>query len=127
MRCGRDDVRAASQDRYGVATGLDGRFLGYRGTARDMSARVASERNAHAHAQAELLRKLSSQVPGVIFQMRLLPDASLHYLYASDACRAMYGAEPPCGGDGGDFRHGERVHARLDCASGRGRFDRRRG
>ena len=77
-----------------------GRFRGYRGTARDMSARVASERDAHA--QAELLRKLSSQVPGVIFQFRLLPDGTVHYLYASDACRTVYGAEPPRDGDGGE-------------------------
>lgn len=77
-----------------------GRFCGYRGTARDVSARVAGERGAHA--QAELLRKLSSQVPGVIFQFRLLPDHTVHYLYASDACREMFGADPPHEGDGGD-------------------------
>jgi PAS domain S-box-containing protein len=70
-----------------------GRFIGYRGTARDVSAYIASER--HTHGQAELLRKLSSQAPGVIFQFRLMPDRSMQYLYASDACRDMFGMAPP--------------------------------
>lgn len=77
-----------------------GRFTGYRGTARDVSAHVSGERQARG--QAELLRKLSSQVPGVIFQFRVMPDRSLQYLYASDACRAMFGVEPPREGEGGD-------------------------
>ena len=75
-----------------------GEFAGYRGTARDVSTYIASER--HIHAQAELLRKLSSQVPGVIFQFRLLRDRSVRYLYASDACRDMFGTPPP--GEGGN-------------------------
>ncbi len=77
-----------------------GGFIGYRGTARDVSTHLAVERQTHV--QAELLRKLSAQVPGVIFQFRLLPDRKVHYLYASDAVREMYDAEPPREGDGGD-------------------------
>ncbi len=77
-----------------------GRFAGYRGTARDVSAHIASERQTHA--QAELLRKLSAQVPGVIFQFRLFDDHTVSYLYASDAAREVLGAEPPRDGDGGD-------------------------
>ena len=78
----------------------NGRFTGYRGTARDVSAHIASERRTHA--QAELLRKLSCQVPGVIFQLWLRPDGSPFYTYASDASREMFGAEPPSNGSGGD-------------------------
>lgn len=70
-----------------------GNFTGYRGTARDVSAHIAAERRTHA--QGELLRKLSSQVPGVIFQLWLKPDGSTHYTYASDASRELFGAEPP--------------------------------
>ncbi len=77
-----------------------GRFTGYRGTARDVSARIAAER--HTHAQSELLRKLSSQVPGVIFQLWLQPDGTPFYTYASDASRDMFRAEPPRDGNGGD-------------------------
>jgi PAS domain S-box-containing protein len=77
-----------------------GQFAGYRGTARDVSAHIASERQAHA--QAELLRKLSSQVPGVIFQFQLHPDGTVSYPYASDASRELFGVEPPRDGNGGD-------------------------
>jgi PAS domain S-box-containing protein len=78
----------------------DGQFTGYRGTARDVSAHIAAERRTHA--QSELLRKLSSQVPGVIFQLWLKPDGTPSYTYASDASREMFGAEPPRNGNGGD-------------------------
>jgi PAS domain S-box-containing protein len=77
-----------------------GRFSGYRGTARDVSAHIAAERRTHA--QAELLRKLSSQVPGVIFQLWLQPDGSTSYTYASDASRELFGAEPPRNEDGSE-------------------------
>jgi PAS domain S-box-containing protein len=79
-----------------------GRFTGYRGTARDVSSQVSSERQAYA--QVELLRKLSSQVPGVIFQLWLRPDHSVEHLYGSDAAREMFGVEPPRDGNGGDPR-----------------------
>ncbi|MEO8151572.1 MAG: ATP-binding protein [Rhizobacter sp.] len=77
-----------------------GQFCGYRGTARDISAHIDAERRTHG--QAELLRKLSSQVPGVIFQLWLRPDGSTTYTYASDASRELFGAEPPRYGDEGD-------------------------
>ncbi len=77
-----------------------GRFQGYRGTARDVSAHITNERRTHS--QAELLRKLSSQVPGVIFQLHLRPDGTSSYTYASDASRELFGVEPPSNGDGGD-------------------------
>lgn len=78
----------------------NGRFTGYRGTSRDVSAHIAVERRTHA--QGELLRKLSSQVPGVIFQLWLQRDGTPAYTYASDATRELFGAEPPRHGDGGD-------------------------
>lgn len=70
-----------------------GNFRGYRGTARDVSAIIATERRTHA--QAELLNKLSSQVPGVIFQLKMADDGSSHYTYVSEASRDLFGAEPP--------------------------------
>jgi hypothetical protein len=74
-----------------------GRFCGYRGTARDVTALIQAERRKHG--QAELLRKLSAQVPGMIFQLWLQPDGSSHYTYTSDASRDLFGAEPPQNGE----------------------------
>jgi PAS domain S-box-containing protein len=70
-----------------------GQFCGYRGTARDVTDHIQAEQRTHS--QAELLRKLSAQVPGVIFQLWLRPDGSCRYTYASDASSELFGAEPP--------------------------------
>nr|WP_162255169.1 ATP-binding protein [Rhizobacter sp. Root1221] len=98
----KDTARGVLQISRSAVPAYDvhGQFAGYRGTARDVSAHVAGERDAHV--QAELLRKLSSQVPGVISQFQLMPDGTLHFLYASDACRDMFGTEPPRDNNGGD-------------------------
>jgi len=77
-----------------------GRFCGYRGTARDVTAHIQAEQRTHS--QAELLRKLSAQVPGVIFQLWMRPDGSSRYTYTSDASRELFGFEPPRDGDGGE-------------------------
>ena len=69
----------------------DGRFRGWRGTVRDVSAQMLAEREAQQ--QHELLTKLSSQVPGVIFQYRLDPQGEGHYLYASDGVREVFGLD----------------------------------
>lgn len=70
-----------------------GQFAGYRGTARDVTAHIAAERRTHG--QAELLRKLSAQVPGVIFQLWLQPDGRSSYTYASEASQQLFGTMPP--------------------------------
>ena len=80
----------------------DGRFRGWRGTARDVTAQIAAEREALQ--QHELLAKLSSQVPGVIFQYRLEPGGEGHYLYASEGVRQVFGVE---------LRPGRRLDASL--------------
>ncbi|WP_280153277.1 ATP-binding protein [Piscinibacter sp. XHJ-5] len=77
-----------------------GAFAGYRGTARDVSAQVAAMRRSRG--QDALLRKLSSQVPGVIFQFQLNRDGSFHYPYASDGLREMFGIETPFDAAGAD-------------------------
>lgn len=66
-----------------------GRFCGFRGTARDVSAQMATERESHQHH--ERLAKLSSQVPGIIFQFRLHPGGTGEYLYASEGVRDVFG------------------------------------
>ncbi|WP_305047129.1 hybrid sensor histidine kinase/response regulator [Geoalkalibacter sp.] len=49
---------------------------------------------ARAQASATLLRKLSDQVPGVIYQYQLRPDGSSCLPYASEGLRAIYGVTP---------------------------------
>ena len=58
-----------------------GRWNGYRGITRDMTARVAAEMS-HRIAAA-LLVNLSAQVPGVIFQLRLA-SGRMHFPYVSN-------------------------------------------
>jgi PAS domain S-box-containing protein len=68
-----------------------GQFTGYRGTARDVSAQVEALRRSRSHDQ--LLRKLTSEVPGVIFQCRLHVDGRISYPYASDGLRELLGVD----------------------------------
>ena len=68
----------------------DGAFRGYRGTARDVTAQVAATQ--HSRGQDALLRKLTAQVPGVIFQFQLNPDGSCCYPYASRGMHKMLGS-----------------------------------
>ena len=75
-----------------------GRFAGFRGTARDMTAHIETARRSHA--QDMLLRQLSSQLPGVIFQLQMDADGVLRYPYASEGVRELFGIAPPQGADG---------------------------
>ncbi|HEV7913542.1 MAG TPA: PAS domain S-box protein, partial [Albitalea sp.] len=77
-----------------------GRFMGYRGTARDVTAQVNAMRRSRG--QDALLRKLSSQVPGVIFQFRWDGDGRFSYPYASDGLREMFGVDAPFDAVGSD-------------------------
>jgi PAS domain S-box-containing protein len=77
-----------------------GRFSGYRGTARDVTAQVDAARRARGHDV--LLRKLSSQVPGVIFQFLMDAGGGFSYPYASHGLREMFGVEQPFDAAGGD-------------------------
>ncbi len=70
-------------------TDADGRFSGYRGTARDITEQVEATRRSRTHDR--LLRKLSSQVPGVIFQFRMSGDAAFDFPYVSDGLRDLLG------------------------------------
>jgi PAS domain S-box-containing protein len=73
-----------------------GRFTGYRGTVRDVSAQIEAVQRSRGHHA--LLRKLSSQVPGIIFQCQLSPDGSLSLPYASDGLRQVFGVAQPVDG-----------------------------
>ncbi|MCY3003793.1 MAG: ATP-binding protein [Planctomycetota bacterium] len=57
---------------------------------------VSEARNAAAHFRemAQRLEKISSQVPGVVYQFRLRVDGSSHFPYASEGIRQIYGVAP---------------------------------
>ncbi|MDD3516812.1 MAG: diguanylate cyclase [Chromatiales bacterium] len=56
-------------------------------------ARVAAQMR-ELHASHELLTKISSQVPGMIYQYLLRPDGSSSFPYASDTIRDIYAVSP---------------------------------
>ncbi len=69
-----------------------GRFAGYRGTARDVTATLAAE--AEARRGAALLGQLAAQVPGVLFAYRRVPEGNPYYTYVSDGITALSGLRP---------------------------------
>jgi len=75
-----------------------GRFAGYRGTARDVTAQIEATRRSRGHDV--LLRKLSSQVPGIIFQLRMGADGRFSYPYVSQGLRDIFGIDAAL--DGGE-------------------------
>ena len=74
-----------------------GSFKGYRGTARDVSAQVETTRRSRS--QEALLRKLSSQVPGMIFQLRMDAQGGFSYPYTSEGVRQIFRTEPVSTGE----------------------------
>jgi PAS domain S-box-containing protein len=75
----------------------DGGFRGWRGTARDVTVQIQAEREAQLHH--ELLTKLSSQLPGALFQYRVDPQGRGHYLYVSEGVRELFGVSRPASPD----------------------------
>jgi PAS domain S-box-containing protein len=75
----------------------DGGFRGWRGTARDVTAQLRTEREAQL--RHELLTKLSSQLPGALFQYHVDTQGRGHYLYVSEGVRELFGVARPTGPD----------------------------
>ncbi|OWW21954.1 EAL domain-containing protein [Noviherbaspirillum denitrificans] len=63
------------------------------GIKQDISERKRSE--SALQESHDLLAKLSRQIPGLIFQLRLFPDGRAAMPFASDALAGMYGITPP--------------------------------
>ena len=62
-----------------------------------MRATVALRSAEAAEHSRELLRrlqKITSQVPGIVYQYRLRPDGTSHFPYASEGIRQIYGVTP---------------------------------
>lgn len=70
----------------------DGSLAGFLGIAIDVSRELAGEQALRRGDQ--LLRNLSAQVPGAIYQYRLWPDGRSSFPFASDGIRDVYEVSP---------------------------------
>ncbi|HWX30242.1 MAG TPA: response regulator [Steroidobacteraceae bacterium] len=65
-------------------------MVSMRATVEHRSA-AAAERS---HELFRRLQKITSQVPGIVYQYRLRPDGTSHFPYASEGIRQIYGLTP---------------------------------
>lgn len=70
----------------------DGRPVFMMGSIHDIHHHKRVE--AQLRAGAELLSRLSAEVPGMLYQWHLMPDGSHRFEYVSEGCRELYGLEP---------------------------------
>ncbi len=75
-----------------VAWDDDGQPLRMVGTHTDITERREAE--VALEANRDLLRKIAANIPGVIYQCRLMPDKKLALPYASDRLWDFYGIRP---------------------------------
>jgi PAS domain S-box-containing protein len=66
-----------------------GAFAGYRGSDSDITALIKTESKLNESHQ--LLTKLTTQIPGVVYQYQLFPDGSSCFPYSSDGMKEIYG------------------------------------
>ncbi len=64
----------------------EGRFIGYRGTTKDITDLVEAERS---------LEGLVGNIPGLLFQRLIHPDDSIEYVYVKGNASAVFGDVPP--------------------------------
>lgn len=69
-----------------------GEFLGFFTIVQDISDRYRAEEALRW--RDEMIRKLSAQIPGVIYQFQYFPDGHCCFPYASEAMHAIYGLTP---------------------------------
>ena len=70
----------------------ENRLLGYLAIVHDVTAQLATER-ARLEA-AQRLRHIAAQVPGMVYQLRLRPDGTTCFPYASEGIKAVYRVAP---------------------------------
>lgn len=70
-------------------TGADGTYLGYRGISRDITADVEGQRDLRENA--DRLRSLADNVPGVVYQRVMREDGRIDYPYVSKGVRELLG------------------------------------
>lgn len=67
----------------------DGVFAGYRGSDSDITDLLKTE--AKLNESHQLLTKLTTQIPGVVYQYQLFPDGRSCFPYSSDGMKEIYG------------------------------------
>ncbi len=67
----------------------DGHFAGYRGSDSDITELLKTE--AKLKESHQLLTKLTTQIPGVVYQYQLFPDGRSCFPYSSDGMKEIYG------------------------------------
>ena len=72
--------------------GPDGRFAGYRGTARNVSATLAAA--AAARRSEATLRLVAAQVPGALFTYQRQADGRFDFPFVSDGAARLLGVAP---------------------------------
>lgn len=72
--------------------GADGELLYFEGTVEDMTERVLAQQ-AQAFSE-ERLRAITSQIPGMVYELHLDPQGKVTYRYVSPGVRDIYGLEP---------------------------------
>jgi signal transduction histidine kinase/ActR/RegA family two-component response regulator len=82
-------------------------FCGYRGTARDISARAQAEREGRRASRA--LQRIAAVIPGLIYQFRVYPDGTTQMPYASEHIEAVYELTPEQVRDDASVLH-QRIH-----------------
>jgi PAS domain S-box-containing protein len=76
-----------------------GNTIGFQGIATDiheckLAAAKHLEVEAALHQSEKLLKSLTENVPGMLFQINTTPDGAFQYTYVSSGCRELYGLEP---------------------------------
>ena len=69
-----------------------GRLSGFLAIASEISAERIAESRRREFDQR--LKKIASQVPGVVYQFKLGPDGKMSFPYASEGIREIYGVSP---------------------------------
>ena len=75
-----------------MATLERGRIVKRTSVVHDITERKRAE--AELRAGEANLRQMTSQVPGMVYQVQLMPDGIRKYHFVSDGVRALYGLEP---------------------------------
>jgi PAS domain S-box-containing protein len=76
-----------------------GNTIGFQGIATDiheckLAAAKHLEVEAALYQSEKLLKSLTENVPGMLFQMNTTPNGAFQYTYVSSGCRELYGLEP---------------------------------
>ena len=80
-----------SENAHGVRD-PSGELLYYEGTVEDITDRVNDQRALRE--SEEQLRRITSQIPGMVFSVFVRPDGQREYRYVSSGVRDIYGLEP---------------------------------